>query len=66
MWQHSRNHRNQIGLFWTGPFDRPDAVRQTSALDALNAALAVAGETQPTLPSIIEQLSEELWLIEVY
>jgi predicted alpha-1,6-mannanase (GH76 family) len=42
LWQHSRNHRNQIGLSWTGPFDRPDAVRQTSALDTLNAALAVA------------------------
>jgi predicted alpha-1,6-mannanase (GH76 family) len=42
LWRNSRNHRNQVGLSWTGPFDRPDAVRQTSALDALNAALAVA------------------------
>jgi predicted alpha-1,6-mannanase (GH76 family) len=42
LWQNSRNHRNQVGLAWTGPFDRPDAVRQTSALDALTAAAAVA------------------------
>ena len=42
LWRNSRNHRNQVGLSWTGPFDRPDAVRQTSALDVLNAALAVA------------------------
>jgi predicted alpha-1,6-mannanase (GH76 family) len=41
LWQHSRNHRNQVGLSWTGPFDHPDAVRQTSALDALAAAAAL-------------------------
>jgi len=41
LWQHSRNQRNQIGLAWTGPFDRADAVRQGSALDALNAAVGV-------------------------
>jgi predicted alpha-1,6-mannanase (GH76 family) len=43
LWRHSRNRRNQIGLIWTGPFDRPDAVRQGSALDVLNAAVGVAG-----------------------
>ena len=47
LWQRSRNHRNQVGLAWAGPFDRPDAVRQTSALDTLNAALVVAGQTRP-------------------
>jgi predicted alpha-1,6-mannanase (GH76 family) len=41
LWQHSRNRRNQIGLAWTGPFDRADAARQASALDALNAAIGV-------------------------
>jgi len=41
LWRHSRNRRNQVGLAWTGPFDRADAVRQGSALDALNAAVGV-------------------------
>jgi predicted alpha-1,6-mannanase (GH76 family) len=41
LWQHSRNQRNQIGLAWTGPFDHADAARQGSALDALNAAVAI-------------------------
>ena len=41
LWRNSRNRRNQVGLSWTGPFDRADAVRQTSALDALNAAVAL-------------------------
>jgi predicted alpha-1,6-mannanase (GH76 family) len=44
LWRNSRNRRNQIGLAWTGPFDRADAVRQGSALDALNAAVGVAGD----------------------
>jgi predicted alpha-1,6-mannanase (GH76 family) len=41
LWRHSRNRRNQIGLAWNGPFDRADAARQGSALDALNAAVGV-------------------------
>ncbi|MGH3284916.1 MAG: glycoside hydrolase family 76 protein [Streptosporangiaceae bacterium] len=41
LWRNSRNRRNQVGLAWTGPFDRADAVRQSSALDALNAAIGV-------------------------
>jgi predicted alpha-1,6-mannanase (GH76 family) len=48
LWLHSRNHRDQIGLSWTGPFDRPDTPRQTAALDALNAALGVSeGPSHP-------------------
>jgi predicted alpha-1,6-mannanase (GH76 family) len=43
LWRNSRNGRNQVGLAWTGPFDRADAVRQGSALDALNAAVGVTG-----------------------
>jgi predicted alpha-1,6-mannanase (GH76 family) len=43
LWAHSRNRQNQVGLAWTGPFDRADAARQGSALDALNAAVAVSG-----------------------
>ena len=41
LWRNSRNRRNQIGLAWNGPFDRADAARQGSALDALNAAVGV-------------------------
>jgi predicted alpha-1,6-mannanase (GH76 family) len=42
IWENDRNADNQFGLRWTGPFDQADASRQSSALDALNAALAVA------------------------
>jgi predicted alpha-1,6-mannanase (GH76 family) len=41
LWRNSRNRRNQVGLAWAGPFDRADANRQGSALDALNAAVGV-------------------------
>ncbi|MGH3179162.1 MAG: hypothetical protein ACRDPF_35455, partial [Streptosporangiaceae bacterium] len=41
LWHNARNRRNQVGLAWTGPFDRADAARQVSALDALNAAVGV-------------------------
>jgi predicted alpha-1,6-mannanase (GH76 family) len=44
IWDNSRNADNQFGLCWTGPFDTADASRQSSALDALNAAVAVAAE----------------------
>lgn len=39
IWNASRNSQNQIGLAWSGPFDSADAARQSSALDALNAAI---------------------------
>ena len=41
LWDNDRNASNQFGLRWTGPFDSADAARQSSALDALNAAFAV-------------------------
>jgi predicted alpha-1,6-mannanase (GH76 family) len=47
LWQNSRNRRHQVGLSWAGPFDRADAVRQGSALDALNAAVALTAESAP-------------------
>jgi len=43
LWRNSRNRRDQVGLAWAGPFDRADAVRQGSALDALNAAVGITG-----------------------
>jgi predicted alpha-1,6-mannanase (GH76 family) len=36
-----RNSVNQFGYAWAGPFDQQDAARQTSALEALNAARKV-------------------------
>ena len=42
IWDNNRNTDNQFGLRWTGPFDKADASRQSSALDALNAAVALA------------------------
>jgi hypothetical protein len=42
IWANGRNSSNQFGLHWFGPFDRADAGRQSSALDALNAAVPLA------------------------
>lgn len=42
VWISARNSSNQFGLHWAGPFDRADAGRQSSALDALNAAVPLA------------------------
>jgi predicted alpha-1,6-mannanase (GH76 family) len=43
VWDRNRNADHQFGLRWTGPFDRADAARQSSALDCLNAAAALSG-----------------------
>ncbi|HUY49899.1 MAG TPA: glycoside hydrolase family 76 protein [Streptosporangiaceae bacterium] len=42
IWDNDKNADNEFGLRWAGPFDRADASRQSSALDALNAAIALA------------------------
>jgi predicted alpha-1,6-mannanase (GH76 family) len=42
LWANARSARTQFGLHWAGPFDQADAARQSSALDALNAALSPA------------------------
>ena len=41
LWENNRNASDEFGLSWTGPFDRADAARQSSALDGLNAAVAL-------------------------
>jgi predicted alpha-1,6-mannanase (GH76 family) len=43
VWDNNKNADHQFGLRWTGPFDRADAARQSSALDVLNAAVALTG-----------------------
>jgi hypothetical protein len=43
VWDNNTNASHQFGLRWTGPFDRADAARQSSAPEALNAAVALAG-----------------------
>ena len=35
IWDHNQNADHEFGLRWTGPFDRADAARQSSALDTL-------------------------------
>jgi len=42
IWENNRNAADEFGLGWGGPFDRADASRQSSALDALNAAAGLA------------------------
>ncbi len=42
LWNRARNPKTgEIGAIWDGPFDQADAARQTSAIDALNAALSL-------------------------
>lgn len=39
LWTRDRDGSNFLGVRWTGPFDQADAARQSSGIDALNAAL---------------------------
>lgn len=41
IWENSKNAKRQFGLCWAGPFDTADASRQSSALEAFNAAVAL-------------------------
>ncbi|KAJ8124115.1 hypothetical protein ONZ43_g92 [Nemania bipapillata] len=42
IWDHDRNSENQLGPTWNGPFAAASAGTQSSAMDALVAAVAVA------------------------
>ncbi|GAC1450491.1 MAG: hypothetical protein PVSMB5_38230 [Ktedonobacteraceae bacterium] len=44
--QQNRTRDYQFGLLWAGPVDSADASRQSSALDALNAAITLADEAR--------------------
>jgi predicted alpha-1,6-mannanase (GH76 family) len=51
LWANARKAgSNQIGASWQGPFDRSDAGRQGSALDALVAAAMVAPTSAVSSP----------------
>lgn len=43
IWLNDRNSANQFGLIWSGPFDAANAANQSSAQDALNAAIPFSG-----------------------
>lgn len=42
IWYRGRDHSNHLGLHWDGPFDRAQARNQSSATDAVNAAIALS------------------------
>ncbi|MBN9615625.1 MAG: glycoside hydrolase family 76 protein [Acidobacteriales bacterium] len=46
LWEKDRDAANHFGFWWAGPFDLPDAARQSSALDALIAAVAAQPKQQ--------------------
>lgn len=42
IWNRGRDRSNHLGLHWDGPFDRAQARNQSSATDAVNAAIALS------------------------
>jgi len=48
IWEKNRTRDNRFGLKWSGPVDRVDAARQTSALDAFNAAIPFGTSSHTT------------------
>jgi predicted alpha-1,6-mannanase (GH76 family) len=42
IWANDRDSQNNLGVTWTGPYTTGDAGTQSSALDALVAAVAVS------------------------
>ena len=48
IWQNDRNSANQFGMEWAGPVDSVDAARQSSTLDAFNAAIQFSNASSST------------------
>jgi predicted alpha-1,6-mannanase (GH76 family) len=42
LWHQARSAADELGKYWQGPFDRADASRQSSGLDALTGAVRAA------------------------
>ena len=61
IWLQSRNPANHLGLVWAGAFDRADAARQCSGMDAINAAIpfSTAGTTYQAENSTLHSLATE-------
>ena len=61
IWSMSRNSENQFGFLWEGPFDSGSPARQSSALDAINAAIACSydGTTYQAEDGTLHGLSTE-------
>jgi predicted alpha-1,6-mannanase (GH76 family) len=61
IWERNRVDSCHFGTCWAGPFDRADAARQCSAMDALNAAILfdVPGTTYQAEDGDLHDLSTE-------
>jgi len=61
IWWHSRNRADQFGFSWAGSFNGTDAVRQSAAMDTINAAilLGTKGITYQAENGMLHQLSME-------
>lgn len=56
LWERARSSDDAIGLMWWREFDVADASRQTSALDALNAAIPFSDD--PAAPPYLANLAQ--------
>lgn len=61
IWNRSRDPRGEFGLIWSGPVDRADAARQSSALACLNSAAELVGPTaRPGGPELVSGRSRRV------